>query len=214
MRPATPPATKPAGWRLGRSFGFAIRGLILLVRTQANARIHLVATVIVVGAGFLVGLSKGEWCAVAAAIGLVWTAEGLNTAIEAIVDLVSPEYHDLAGRAKDAPIVVLTHRPLFPLYPQWDWATRDGEAAIALLSGHANVTVFYGHVHHEHHHMTGHIGHHAALAVMFPLSPLGSAAQKTQLPWDDARPFKGLGWRSVELRAAKATPREQSIATA
>ena len=62
--------------------------------------------------------------------------------------------------------------------------------------------------------MTGHIGHHAALAVMFPLSPVGSAAQKTQLPWDDARPFKGLGWRSVELRAAKATAREQSIAAA
>ncbi len=41
--------------------------------------------------------------------------------------------NDLAGRAPDAPIVVLTHRPLFPLYPQWDWATRDGEAAIALL---------------------------------------------------------------------------------
>ena len=40
---------------------------------------------------------------------------------------------DLAAPGPDAPIVVLTHRPLFPLYPQWDWATRDGEAAIALL---------------------------------------------------------------------------------
>ena len=122
--------------------------------------------------------------------------------------------NDLAGRAKDAPIVVLTHRPLFPLYPQWDWATRDGEAAIALLSGHSNVTVFYGHVHHEHHQMTGHIGHHAAMAVMFPLAPVGSMAQKTQLPWDDARPFKGLGWRSVELRSATAKPSERSIASA
>jgi diacylglycerol kinase (ATP) len=73
----------------------------MLVRTQANARIHLGISVIVVGAGFFYGLSRGEWCAVAAAIGLVWTAEGLNTAIEAVVDLVSPDYHELAGRAKD-----------------------------------------------------------------------------------------------------------------
>ena len=121
---------------------------------------------------------------------------------------------DLAGRPKDAPIVVLTHRPLFALYPQWDWATRDGDAAIELLSGHANVTVFYGHIHHEHHHMTGRIGHHAALAVMFPLSPVGSAAQKTQLPWDAAQPFKGLGWRDVDVRSARATPRERTIAAA
>src|SRR5262245_7573121 len=41
---------------------------------------------------------------------------------------------DLARQKPDAPIVVLTHRPLFPLYPQWDWATRDGEAAIAALA--------------------------------------------------------------------------------
>ena len=121
---------------------------------------------------------------------------------------------DLARLDKQAPIVVLTHRPLFALYPQWDWATRDGAAAIEMLSQHSNVTVFYGHIHHEHHHMTGHIGHHAAMALMFPLSPVGTAPQKTQLPWDDAQPFKGLGWRSVDVSAAKATPRERSIARA
>lgn len=96
-----PPATDSAGRRLIRSFGFAFRGIGFLLRSQANARIHLVGTVVVTGAGFLWGLSRGEWCAVIAAMGLVWTAEGLNTAIEAVVDLVSPEYHELAGRAKD-----------------------------------------------------------------------------------------------------------------
>jgi len=119
---------------------------------------------------------------------------------------------DLAGRPPEAPIVVLTHRPLFALAPQWDWATRDGDAAIALLSAHRNVTVFYGHIHHEHHQMTGHIGHHSARSVMFPLSPLGTAAQKTQLPWDAAQPFKGLGWRSVDWRAGAARPREHLLA--
>jgi Calcineurin-like phosphoesterase len=121
---------------------------------------------------------------------------------------------DLARFPKDAPIVVLTHRPLFALYPQWDWATRDGTAAIELLSGHKNVTVFYGHIHHEHHHMTGHIAHHAAMAVMFPLSPVGSMPQKTQLPWDEAQPYKGLGWRTVDVQSGGAKPNERAIGKA
>ncbi len=121
---------------------------------------------------------------------------------------------ELARHDKDAPIVVLTHRPLFALYPQWDWATRDGAAAIELLSDHRNVSVFYGHIHHEHHHMTGHIAHHASMAVMFPLSPVGSAPQKTQLPWDAAQPYKGLGWRSVSVGGGRASPRERGLTAA
>jgi predicted phosphodiesterase len=113
---------------------------------------------------------------------------------------------DLARLAPDAPIVVLTHRPLFSLSPQWDWATRDGQAAIQLLMPYRNVTVFYGHIHHEHHSSTGHIAHHAAMAIMFPLSPLGTAPQKTQLPWDAAQPYKGLGWRTVTASNAGRPP--------
>ena len=121
---------------------------------------------------------------------------------------------DLAKFAPDAPIVVLTHRPLFALLPQWDWATRDGMAAVELLMPYRNVSVFYGHIHHEHHHMTGHIAHHAAMAVMFPLSPVGSAPQKTQLPWDAAQPYKGLGWRTVNLSSGGSAPamREMPLA--
>lgn len=80
---------------------FAFRGIVFLLRTQTNARIHLAAAVVVIGAGFGFEITRAEWLAVIAAIGLVWTAEGLNTAIEALVDLVSPEQHPLAGRAKD-----------------------------------------------------------------------------------------------------------------
>ena len=97
-RPTAPPAARG---RLPRSFGYAFRGIGMMIRTQANARIHTTATVLAVGAGFWLGIAPGEWCAVSAAIGLVWTAEGLNTALEAVVDLVSPEQHPLAGRAKD-----------------------------------------------------------------------------------------------------------------
>lgn len=70
--------------------------------------------------------------------------------------------------------MVLTHRPLFPLFPNWDWATRDGQAALDLLMPYRNVTVFYGHVHQEHHHLTGHIAHHAAQSLIFPLPAAGS----------------------------------------
>lgn len=86
---------------MGRSFGCAFRGLGFLVRTQANARIHAAATVLVVVAGFALRISPSEWCAILAASGLVWLGEGLNTAIETLTDLVSPGPHPLAGRAKD-----------------------------------------------------------------------------------------------------------------
>ena len=109
---------------------------------------------------------------------------------------------DLAHQARDARIVVFTHRPLFDLAPKWDWATRDGEQALALLIPYANVTVFYGHIHQEHHHMTGHIAHHAARSLIFPLPAPGSQETRTPLPWDPARPYKGLGFRAVEAAAA------------
>ena len=105
---------------------------------------------------------------------------------------------DLAKLDKKARIVVFTHRPLFDLYPQWDWATRDGAKAVELLMPFANVTVFYGHIHQEHHHMTGHIAHHAAKSLIFPLPAPGSAPKRQPIPWNPAEPYKGLGFRSVE----------------
>ena len=111
---------------------------------------------------------------------------------------------DLNGLSKDAKIVVFTHRPLFDLYPQWDWATRDGDKAIALLMPHPNVTVFYGHIHQENHHMTGHIAHHSAKSLIFPLPAPGSQPKRAPIPWDTAQPYKGLGYRDVEAEVAKA----------
>jgi len=115
---------------------------------------------------------------------------------------------DLAKLDKDARIVVFTHRPLFDLYPQWDWATRDGAKAIELLMPYANVTVFYGHIHQEHHHMTGHIAHHAAKSLIFPLPAPGSAPKRQPIPWNPAEPYKGLGFRSVEAAAESASKYE------
>src|SRR3954468_391909 len=106
---------------------------------------------------------------------------------------------DLAQQKSDSPIVVLTHRPLFDLAPQWDWATRDGAKAVSLLMPYRNVVVFYGHIHQEHHHTTGHIAHHAAKGLMFPLPAVGSQPNRAPLPWDPAEPYKGLGFRSVDV---------------
>ena len=113
---------------------------------------------------------------------------------------------DLAARDKAAPIVVLTHRPLFDLAPRWDWATRDGDAAMALLMPHANVTVFYGHIHQENHHMTGHIAHHAAKSLIFALPAPGSQDKRTPLAWDVDAPYRGLGFREIEAHGAGAAP--------
>jgi diacylglycerol kinase (ATP) len=56
---------------------------------------------VVIGLGLYFGLERWEWVSVSVAIGAVWSAELVNTAIETIVNLVSPDFHPLAGRAKD-----------------------------------------------------------------------------------------------------------------
>jgi hypothetical protein len=106
---------------------------------------------------------------------------------------------DLKKVGRDSQIVVLTHRPLFDLYPQWDWATKDGAKVIDVLLPHKNVTVFYGHIHQEHHHQTEHIVHHAAKSLVFPLPAPGSVPKKAPLPWNPAAPFSGLGYRQVDI---------------
>ena len=83
------------------SFGHAGRGCLTLVRTQHNAWIHLAASLAVLGAGLLCGLQPLEWAVLALAMALVWAAEALNTAVEFLTDLVSPQHHPLAGHAKD-----------------------------------------------------------------------------------------------------------------
>ena len=104
---------------------------------------------------------------------------------------------DLKPLAAEAPIVIFTHRPLFDLYPQWDWSTKDGGRAIDLLQHWKNVTVFYGHIHQEHHFMTGQIAHHAAKSLIFPLPPPGSQPKRAPVPWDAAHPGRGLGFRDA-----------------
>jgi predicted phosphohydrolase len=109
---------------------------------------------------------------------------------------------DLKKQGKTARIIILTHRPLFDLSPQWDWATPDGEKVVDLLTPYKNVMVLYGHIHQEHHQMTGEIAHNAVRGLMYPLPAPGSVPKKAPIAWDAARPYFGLGFRSVATESA------------
>jgi hypothetical protein len=119
---------------------------------------------------------------------------------------------DLAKHDKSQPIVVFAHRPLFDLYPAWDWATNDGHKAIDILTPYRNVTVFYGHIHQEHHHVTGQIAHHAAESLMWPFPPAGSQPKRKPVAWDPVHPFKGLGVTTVHAGNNGLKPTIKSIA--
>ena len=87
--------------RLYDSFCYAFSGLRYLARSQPNARIHLIVAIAVVAVGVWLGLPVRDWAVIALTVGLVLMAEAFNTALEALVDLCSPEPHPLAGVAKD-----------------------------------------------------------------------------------------------------------------
>jgi diacylglycerol kinase len=94
--------------RLFLSFRYAFAGLSYLLRTQPNARIHLGITAAVVVVGVWLGLPARDWAVIAVTAGLVFAAEAFNTALEAAVDLVSPERHPLAKTAKDVGAAAVT----------------------------------------------------------------------------------------------------------
>lgn len=85
----------------GRSFRYAFAGWGHVLRTQPNAWIHTCATLAVGLMGWWLGLSRLEWAVIVLVISLVWTVEFINTALEAVVDLASPQHHPLARVAKD-----------------------------------------------------------------------------------------------------------------
>ena len=91
------------GWTIGlvRSFGYAFSGIAQLIRRQRNAQIHLFLSAVACGAAFVWGLSRIEWLILVLTIAIVLSMEAINTALEAVVDLASPQFHPLAKQAKD-----------------------------------------------------------------------------------------------------------------
>ena len=84
-----------------KSFGYAFKGIAKLIQKEHNAWIHCTAIIIVTLGGIYFNITPIEWCIVILCFGIVLAAEGFNTAIERLVDLVSPDYHPIAGDVKD-----------------------------------------------------------------------------------------------------------------
>lgn len=84
-----------------RSFRCAFNGIMFMLKHEPNARIHLTITAGVIVFGLLINLHAAQWCLIALAAGLVLMAETMNSAIEKLVDHISPEKNEWAGRIKD-----------------------------------------------------------------------------------------------------------------
>lgn len=84
-----------------QSFGYAWKGIRTCVGKEQNLSFHLIATVVVTISGFVLGITRTEWMIIILCIGVVIAAELFNTAIERLVDLVSPGRHPIAGQVKD-----------------------------------------------------------------------------------------------------------------
>lgn len=87
-------------WKPLPALRYALRGIAFMLE-ERNARVLVAVTAAVIAGGFWARLSRLEWCAALAALALVWVTETLNTAVERLTDLASPEFHPLAGKAKD-----------------------------------------------------------------------------------------------------------------
>jgi diacylglycerol kinase (ATP) len=83
------------------SFRYAFSGWWFVIRTQRNAWIHAMVSLVVIAVSVWIRLNPRDWAVIIVAIAMVWTAEFLNTALEAVVDLASPQHHRLARVGKD-----------------------------------------------------------------------------------------------------------------
>ncbi len=97
------------------AFKHAFSGLGDVIRTQQNAWVHALATIVVIAAGVWLRIEVWEWVVLFLAIAMVWLTECFNTALEDVVDLASPDIHPLARRAKDAAAAAVLVAAIFSL---------------------------------------------------------------------------------------------------
>jgi len=101
---------------------------------------------------------------------------------------------DLRGLSNSTPIVVFAHIPLWAVYPQWGWGTKDGEQALSLLRRFGSVSVLNGHIHQTIRKVEGNITFHTAMSTAFPQPAPGSApsAGPMKVPAEKLRSVLGL----------------------
>ena len=95
------PGRSPSHPSFRRSFLFALQGFRTALRQERNIKVMLAGGAFAVAMGLILRIDAVSWAVVLVCCGMVIAAELLNTAIETVVDLVSPEFHPLAGQAKD-----------------------------------------------------------------------------------------------------------------
>jgi diacylglycerol kinase (ATP) len=114
-----------------RSFNHAFDGLALMVQTQHNAWLHLVVSLMVAATAWLLGVSAADWRWLLTAITLVWAAEAMNTAIEFVCDVVSPQYSFAVKSAKDiaagAVLITAAGAAAIGLMTFWPYLTKQIE---------------------------------------------------------------------------------------
>jgi diacylglycerol kinase (ATP) len=88
--------------KIFKSIKYAFEGLFHVIRTQNNARFHLLATIFVIILSFWLKINAVNWCLILIAVSLVWIAECFNTTLESFFDLVNPEPHPLVKHGKDS----------------------------------------------------------------------------------------------------------------
>jgi 3',5'-cyclic AMP phosphodiesterase CpdA len=112
--------------------------------------------------------------------------------------------NDLHGLSASTPIVVLTHIPLWAVYPQWGWGTDDSVQALALLKRFGSVTVLNGHIHQTLQKVEGHVSFYSAASTAFPQPAPGAAAGPGPLKVTHDRLASALGTRIIDVRSHAA----------
>ncbi|TCK83421.1 diacylglycerol kinase family protein [Albibacterium bauzanense] len=85
-----------------QGFSFAIAGIINTIKSEANFKFHIVAALVAIGMGLFFKLTTYEWLWIALSIAIVMLTELINTSVESLANVVSPEYHPLIKKTKDA----------------------------------------------------------------------------------------------------------------
>ncbi len=99
-----------------RSFSFAWRGVVALLRSEHNARVHVAAAFLAITSGAVLRLTSSEWLWILLAVGLVWFAEAVNTAIERLADAVTTDFDANIGAAKDVAAAAVLFASVIALF--------------------------------------------------------------------------------------------------
>ncbi len=126
--------------------------------------------------------------------------EGLGTIGDAQLDWLKK---DLSGIPASTPIVVFAHIPLWSVYPEWGWGTRDSEQALALMKRFGSVTVLNGHIHQVMQKVEGKVTFHTAMSTAFPQPAPGSAPSAGPMKVPDDQLRRVLGITDVSVSAGR-----------